>query len=98
MHHKHERSELGGGALLPPEGGRERRLLARPPDSVTEVLAWILTAQPENALDALEQVSLDAKASSFTPAGAVAPPMPSAELEESGEWQSKTSALLAVQT
>jgi len=65
---------------------------------LTEVLARILTAQPENALDALEQVSLDAKASSFTPAGAVAPPMPSAELEESGEWQSKTSALLAVQT
>ena len=57
LHHK----QLGGGEHLPPEGGRERRLLARPPESVTEVLAWILTAQPENALDVLLAVRTEGR-------------------------------------
>ena len=63
---------------------------------ITEVLARILTAQPENALDALESVSLEAKASYFDAATTVAPPEPSSDLEQPSEWQVNTNALLTV--
>ena len=63
---------------------------------ITEVLARILTAQPDNALDALEAVSLEAKASYFDAASSLAPPEPSAELERPGDWQVNTNALLMV--
>lgn len=65
---------------------------------ITEVLARVLTAKPEKALDALESISLDTKAAAFTTASAAAPPEPSAELEPPSEWVTKTSALLAVPT
>ena len=63
---------------------------------ITEVLARILTAQPDNALDALESVSLEAKAGYFDAASAVAPPEPSSDLEHPSEWQVNTNALLTV--
>jgi hypothetical protein len=63
---------------------------------ITEVLARILTAQPENALDALESVSLQAKAGYFDAASTLAPPEPSSELEHPSEWQVNTNALLTV--
>ena len=63
---------------------------------ITEVLARILTAQPENALDALESVSLEAKAGYFDAATTLAPPEPSSDLEQPSEWQVNTNALLTV--
>jgi radial spoke head protein 4A len=61
---------------------------------ITEVLARILTAQPENALDALESVSLEAKAGYFDAASTLAPAEPSSDLEHPSEWQVNTNALL----
>ena len=63
---------------------------------ITEVLARILTAQPENALDALESVSLEAKAGYFDAASTLAPAEPSSDLEHPSEWQVNTNALLTV--
>ena len=63
---------------------------------ITEVLARILTAQPENALDALESVSLEAKAGYFDAASTLAPAEPSSDLEIPSEWHVGTSALLTV--
>ena len=63
---------------------------------ITEVFARILTAQPENALDALESVSLEAKAGYFDAASTLAPAEPSSDLEIPSEWHVGTSALLTV--
>ena len=63
---------------------------------ITEVLARILTVQPDNALDALESVSLETKARYFDAASTLAPPEPSSDLEHPGEWQVNTNALLTV--